>query len=597
MQYLKITTVGEVAFSHGMKLEEGYRYDIPFDETSLPYIPIAELLKKEGLLPEGTELGFAHPKGYVGIVKSAELLLRNRPDSARYIRSYFTHERFLPNAGYRIRSLRAGQEFHAALMLPYDSSPEAREALESISHLGIRTKEITGETKFEVIDEAFERGDEDVLLLPCAYTALEYSVTLFTPTCFHVPYADKLTTKLYMPGAVMKEYLQRHIGLKEDIDWDTLRFGNAYIARDGQRLLPVPASMAVIRLDRQALRYRFASERDPHLVEQVTGLDDAFTGDMDKPLVRHTTPSTEHIRDGHGGLLDALSAGQSFRGFIYGENEDLRRIIKWMGENPIFHVGRRSDAGFGEMLCRVERLLAEEIPAEKLSRKFDVLCVSDVLLLNDRGMNAFAAEDLLRELEYKLGIPGKLKVADRYTNVHLDFSENPRWGTDRPAARMLAKGSTMRVETTDGGAIDISPLRHCFVGERNAEGFGEIYVFQAREQYFRRAVNPAPEKYHFRYPVNLQLIQLGARFIQNVILAMLHSRIKGLGAADRGEYLRGIPEKELMPYELLDFLKENYDPELPDETVRAWYREGLEAGSEESMEEGWEESTDEGDFC
>lgn len=101
MLYLEITTVGEVAFSHSMKLEEGYRYDIPFDETSLPYIPVADLLKKEGLLPEGTEPGFAHPKGYLGIVKSADMLLRSRPDSARFIRACFTNDLFLKYEDFR----------------------------------------------------------------------------------------------------------------------------------------------------------------------------------------------------------------------------------------------------------------------------------------------------------------------------------------------------------------------------------------------------------------------------------------------------------------------------------------------------------------
>lgn len=441
MLYLEITTVGEVAFSHSMKLEEGYRYDIPFDETSLPYIPVADLLKKEGLLPEGTEPGFAHPKGYLGIVKSADMLLRSRPDSARFIRACFTNDRFLKyedfrkkslpdgnpitasrflqNEGFRVRSLKAGQKFRATLILPNDRAEQAKNALENISHLGIRTEEITGEVIFKVIDEDPEPINETGLRSLCDYTALEYSATLFAPTCFHVPYADELTTKLYMPGEVMRQYLQSHMVPHDNIVWDSLRFGNAYIAQKGKRLLPVPASMAVIKLDKQALRYRFAAERDPRLVEQVTGLDGAFTTDLSSRLVRYTTPSTEHINAGKGELLDALSAGQTFRGFIYGKNDDLRCITKWMEKNPIFHVGKLSDAGFGEVFCKTERLLEQEIPAEMLSRRFDVLCVSDVLLLNDRGMNVYKAEDLLQELEYKLGISGKLRVTGRYR-----YSEN-----------------------------------------------------------------------------------------------------------------------------------------------------------------------------
>ncbi len=581
MLYLEITTIGEMAFSHSMKLEEGYRFDIPFDETSLPYIPLAGLLRKEGLLPEGTELSFAHPKGYAGMVRNADMLLRNSPGCARFIRACFTNERFLKKEGFRVRTLKAGLTFRAALVLPKHGAEQARAALENISHLGFTAEGITGETVFRTVeDEPAMAGGAELRTL-CDYTALEYSATLFAPACFHVPYGDGLTTRLYVPGAVMMQYLQGHMEQKDDTDWESLRFSNAYMARKGERLVPVPMSMAVIKQDKHSLRYRFASERDPRLVEQVTGLDGAFTADLDTSLVRHTTPATEHISDGEGGLLDALSAGQSFRGMIYGKDGDLRRLAQWMGENPVFHVGKLSDTGFGEMYCKVERLLEREVPLEAPSRMFDVLCVSDVLLLNSRGMNVFSAEDLVEELEHRLGAPGRLRIVNRYTGVHRDFSENPRWGRDNPTVRFLAKGSTVRVGTADGGYIDISPIRHCFVGERNAEGYGEICVFQAGEQYYRHAANLPPERYQVDYPISMQLAQIGARFTQKVILDMLHSRIRGLGAADREEHQRGISADELMPADLLAFLKENYDPELSDETVRAWYREGLEENSDE----------------
>ncbi len=43
MLYLKITSIGEVAFENLMNMEEGYRCDIPFDHLMLPCIPIAEI--------------------------------------------------------------------------------------------------------------------------------------------------------------------------------------------------------------------------------------------------------------------------------------------------------------------------------------------------------------------------------------------------------------------------------------------------------------------------------------------------------------------------------------------------------------------------
>ena len=88
-----ITTIGEVAFENPIKLEEGYRYDITFDNLMLPYIPIADFLRKEGLITEEVKVGFAHPDGYPGLCLLARQLIKSRSNIAAFIKQQFTKDR------------------------------------------------------------------------------------------------------------------------------------------------------------------------------------------------------------------------------------------------------------------------------------------------------------------------------------------------------------------------------------------------------------------------------------------------------------------------------------------------------------------------
>lgn len=107
-----------------MKLEEGYQYDIPFDNLMLPYIPIADILRKDGLITEDVKVGFAHPVGYRGLCHMSKELLKNRPGVAPFIKMQFTNDRTEKKNGMRIRSIKAGKRFFATVLIPPDLEEE-----------------------------------------------------------------------------------------------------------------------------------------------------------------------------------------------------------------------------------------------------------------------------------------------------------------------------------------------------------------------------------------------------------------------------------------------------------------------------------------
>ena len=192
--------------------------------------------------------------------------------------------------------------------------------------------------------------------------------------------------------------------------------------------------------DREQLRYRLAPGKDPLLTEQDAGLEDTFATGIQEHLTRYTVPATGPYLAKDGQAHETIAEGQAFRGTVYGPDAAIRQIAESVSRFPVAQLGMLTEEGLGEVYFRIPAVKEAAIPAEQLSRCFDVCCLSDTLILNDRGVPGCRAEDLLSEIEYVLGCPGKLRIIGKYTAVHEDCSRNPGWQEDRTVVRCLAKG-------------------------------------------------------------------------------------------------------------------------------------------------------------
>ncbi|MBR1856569.1 MAG: hypothetical protein IJ803_05805 [Oribacterium sp.] len=576
MLYLKITTIGEVAFENHMKLEEGYRYDIPFDNLMLPYIPIADILKNEGMIPKDVKIGFAHPDGYQGLCLMVSELIKNRPNIVGLIKKQFTNDRAENEGGMRIRSIKPGKRFFARMLIPQDQQDELEKIISGRKRIGITSPGITGEVMLQLVDDIHILNEEYELSPLAHYASLDYTVTLLSPACFYAPYEDGKKTYLHIPGAVISEFVHRHVTNDDTGESENIRCTNAYITDGAKRLLPVPSCVSVVKLDKRQLRYRLAPGKDPRRTEQDLGLSHAFASDFESNLIKYTTPLTEHIALTNGEMFDALSPGQTFSGRIYGSDHMIRRIAGHIKHNPYAFMGKLTEEGYGEAVLSVTGADEEEIPAELPAKIFDVCCVSDTLLLNDDGVPSYKAEDLLKEIEYVLNCPGRLMIEGCYTYIYSDYSENPGWGKDGAVVRCMGKGSVLRIRTTDGEPIDIFPIMSCFVGERTEYGYGELLSYPARGKYYRLAEKMPVSLYDRKHLLSFRDISMGADFAREVIRSALKSRIQALAMTDSREAEDGVLTEDLIPQELFSAMKEMLMPDTPEELMKTWYLEALE---------------------
>lgn len=577
MDIIQIVTKGDVSFPARLETTAGYRYDIPFDNVSLPSLALSEAIREQVALPEGTIIGRAHPAGYLGLIGYAGRMLATLPKSERYIRDYYTKDRFDPRKGYSNRSLKSGNTFEAQISFPPEARQEVQKALHSITHLGIQEAGISGEVTVRLVSRELGQN-EAVLSELCNYSALHYTVLLLSSACFYEPYRSGSSTSPYIPGSAVRQAL-RQSGLACA---PSIRCSNAYISDGSKRLLPTPMCATLVKLDKSQMRYRMAVGKDISRVEQLVKMEDTFTGDIEGHLVHYTTPDIEQILPADGRPVDALQSGQMFSGIIYGSDEAIRAVVSHLKNDPILNLGDLCDEGFGEAIFRIDRICEDEIPAPIPAERFDVCCASDVLLLSDSGMPAYHAEDLLEEVERVLGVPGRLKITSKYTGIRHDFSRNTEGGWERDVQRCLKMGAVIRVETLDGSTVDISPLLHTFIGERTEEGYGELIAFPARECYYRLAENAAPAVYAMNTVNTSRDLAISALFVSTVMKGRLKAGVESFAAVDRGEYKRGISAQALLPMELLHILRDSFYPAASDEELREWYLSYLKEDADES---------------
>lgn len=570
MKILDIELIGEVSLEDGFRRNAGYRYDVPFDERNLPYLPIGRILRRRGGLPKNVVLGNAYPDGYAGIIRALSLLMKEYSSTAGEIPDCFTNSRYLPEKGYSIRSLKAGYHYCAELRCPQESVRQMEALLNGVTGIGICEEGITGEVRMTIRNHLPIRLQSPV---PAAgeYHSLEYSVMFTAPVCMEMPYADEVKTRQYLPGTEVRE------ALAKDMETGEMIFSNAYLSDGRQRLLPMPVCGSLVKLDKSQFRYRLAPGKLPERMEQDLNFDNAFTDDPLGHTVRYAVPETRRIATEDGMIHDALAAGQTFRGTVYGTDAAIRALAEKLCADPSAVFGDFCEEGFGGGYVRVENVREKEIPSPVYAKEFDVVCLSDLILLNENGMAATDPAFWLEELESLLGETGRLEIIGKYTELANECSRDPLWKTEREAVRCIAKGSVLRLRVRGDAAMDISAVRHTFIGERTAEGYGEIAVYPAKGEYYRLARREEISRYAMEIPVSERETILGMKLLEEVITNLLKKDVQGLAYIDREEYRKGVSTEDLLPMEIMRFIRDKRNPLVADAQLAEWYKEALES--------------------
>ncbi|SDO93068.1 CRISPR-associated protein Csx10 [Selenomonas ruminantium] len=287
-----------------------------------------------------------------------------------------------------------------------------------------------------------------------------------------------------------------------ELFFQKLRFVDAYPVNQttGCRSMVMPLSLqkikdgnSIIDLLQQDSEANYKPLRGFGSIEQGK----IYSTEIQKNITLHMSRSDSGSQDGKerlagrsikGGIYnyESIAPGQSFEGYIFGNQEALEKLMKVLQENVwLAHVGRSQYTQYGS--CSIELGEIEDLPvAQKAEGRSVCLRLETPLLLaglsNDaqEGLNEFARamnECCQREAFHiqsgKRKIFSKAEKVDSFVGV---------WGMKCPRLNALAAGTIFIIQKEDDWNDEDWKhlIRLCYegIGLRTEEGYGQVRVWQ-----------------------------------------------------------------------------------------------------------------------
>lgn len=315
-------------------------------------------------------------------------------------------------------------------------------------------------------------------------------------------------------GILASRYIQqRELGVHAEEDeaflslfFDKLRFVAAYpLAADGTRAFVLPFSMQKSKNGKELLDLMQQEGRPGFKSMKGFGVAhgaELASVDVRKTINLHMSRSDLKNHDGKerlagrsmvGGIYnyEAIDAGQSFAGVIYGEADDLQKLRAGLGASEWSgYAGRSRFTQYGHCAMRLSDI--EDIPQESFESTGNTVCLrletplipedniaddaAAVLgtvaeILNERTEGGFSVELSSQKLV------AKPEPVENFVGA---------WGMKRPRVQALAAGSVFCIKKdsswTDADKAVLQELLYEGVGSRTEEGFGQLRIWSVVER-------------------------------------------------------------------------------------------------------------------
>ena len=516
--------------------------DVVYDVHGIPYIPAKrvkgcireaalELLEfglisrekyeklfgKEGNQQSGFSLSNAYLKEHAALVAVAEHLKKNGLAAPQNVLDQYTDVRTQTavdletgvadkNSLRTMRVIRRGLEFEAECNPGKNVDAELQKLLELavslVKHMGVSRSRGLGlvEMKLDNIGEMDSKETNKHVFITKEQlkekNKINYRITLKSAMVCKSPQGNQAQTQDYIAGSKVLGLLAGALGREAYLDLmenHGIRVSNAYIMNGEKRCMPA-------RLSMQKQKDQSYDDEGKMLIKDmlydpdVTGKQMTPAGVAYMDADRHTASvvteiSYHHQRpadksvgratgeDGSGFYqLCGISAGQTFGGSIYADKVCAEKILEAVNVLGEVRMGYGKSSEFGA----VDFVLYDVEPFDEQSQSMmhdAVLTLgSDVILYNEYGMPSTEINVLKNCLEAVTGVDD-LELTHPFLDFALIGGFNVTWQRRKPEFHALGKGSAFLVHSDKG--FDAERLRSQFIGERTAEGYGELILTPA----------------------------------------------------------------------------------------------------------------------
>ena len=539
---IKIKLLSDLCTASGETHNSLIDLDVVYDEYGLPYIPAKRLkgcireaaleMQELGLVTEtqfgqmfgqsGSQksafcLSNAYIEGYNNIVSDLNKFQGTELVSQQNVLEQYTYTRTQTAIDYEtgvadknslrtIRVVKKGIVFEAECSL---IKPEFQKLLENavsiVKHIGVSRTRGLGLVNMELIalDSRENIEKEHVFVKKEALkeqNQLHYTIYLKSPVICKSEQGNQAETKDYIAGNKVLGLIAGALGsasYQEMMSKEDVIVTNAYICMDGERCIPG-------RISLQKEKDQPYNEKGELMLEdmlygpdvqdrqmapagidyldkknRVAAVDTQISYHHQRPQDKSIGHATGNTEDGSSFYqLCSISAGQTFGGYIYANRQNAERILEAVKKLGDIRMGYGRSSEFGAVDFQIDSVQKVE-KKEKRIKEAVLTFVSDTILYNEYGMAAAGTDTLKKYLEEMLDITD-LEIRNPFLQYTTIGGYNVTWKQRKPIIQGIEKGSVVLLYSETG--FDAGQLEHTFIGERVAEGYGEIEVDKPEEK-------------------------------------------------------------------------------------------------------------------
>lgn len=295
----------------------------------------------------------------------------------------------------------------------------------------------------------------------------------------------------YIPGSTVKGIIVNQFVKEEDFEQikkklfsEEVKYLNAYpsVTEDAKRheLFPSPKGFYEDKAETILKNVVTEGEFDEGMKRAKTG---RFAYFENNKICYHNVKTKSDLKilsnvsaqkDRNVFRNEFICAGTEFTGYIYVEEENLRKRMEKMLQGTLL-VGNARSAGYGK--CLVHCTVSEEIPFQKYAETTNLTQECYMMLLSNTVMRNSLGELCglnLKELEKKMGVSG-LEISYCATNTVGVKGYNRTWRSRIPSVMMYEAGSVFHFRYS--GVLKLECMRRISedgIGIRRNEGFGQV---------------------------------------------------------------------------------------------------------------------------
>lgn len=406
-----------------------------------------------------------------------------------------------------MRVANKGLIFVAEVELQEESLfPALKACCAVFTNIGMARTRGLGEIRVTLGDEIEQdKGDTEKFKINGA-NWLEYVIELEEPVICKSINGGEARTLDYIEGSkilgmiaqLLKEEGKDFINFMNSGD---LICSNAYISyavdgKEEERCVEVPATFYSIKNDKKNYVNKvYENEKSKKEIEdkQLNMMKHSYiclnaNGELIKREVsieeryHHSRPADKSIgraiEDAFGESkfyqMASIKSGQKFKGYIVGEEEQIKQIYEMFSKVGNCYLGYGKSAEYGKVRIKVCKLSKEDDYALKECRDLIIKLEAPAILYNKNAFYSTDANDLIQEVNTILQFPEESYKVDKFLNYIVVGGFNVKWGRRKPTIDAFDKGTVLFFHFEH--PVDINIPKHLFMGERNAEGYGEFSV-------------------------------------------------------------------------------------------------------------------------